>query len=214
MVRELIGNLKERMAVTLLMLLLTAAVGCTTAHLNSSQHSPSESPNGQAVESKKDPAPLVVLDAFGGFVNARFADQWSPRFVLYGDGTVIYRKGAWPDPEFKYAKLTEQELAAALEQIKPSELGQFDAQSFYASAATDLPTNTLLLKREEGKYTRVMVWSMGACYRTPALLMSHLPPPSSRRIVSSRDTKTRRRSGGYRKGLRSGCGAVLSPKSM
>ncbi len=96
-------------------------------------------PGGQTVvQPDAQPEPIVVLIQYDPWAMVIGSD--SPIFVLYDDGTAIYRRGA-----AHYAvHLSPSELQAFLAKLRPNRLG--DSRSIELSDSTDQPSTSIYVK--------------------------------------------------------------------
>jgi hypothetical protein len=116
-------------------------------------------PGTQSTAVECNAGPLVTLTFTE---NAMDASAWhSPRFVLYGDGTVIYSRPESPGQEFMTTRLDSAEMATLVASLELSSLEPLDGMRFVSGPSIDVPEYELAFCRRSSRRAEVTVAGWG-----------------------------------------------------
>jgi hypothetical protein len=113
--------------------------------------------------------PLIMLTEYNPWAMVVGSD--TPSFVLYEDGTLIYRGKVKETSQYLSVKLSGQETMTLLRSIRPDELGKLEG-SYKLSDFTDQPTNVLIFWTPglDGRKEVSVYGSLRAFETRPAIL--------------------------------------------
>jgi len=101
------------------------------------------------------PVPLLVLIQYEPMKMVIGND--SPSFVLYDDGTVIYRKYEH-GIKFLSVKLSAQERADVMQKIRQDDFDSLESRYDWSGGSTDQPADLMLRRISDGTYKSVYVY--------------------------------------------------------
>ncbi len=112
---------------------------------------------------KSGPQVLVMLTEFNPWAMVVGWDP--PKFVLYDNGQVIYKKKG----RYVSAKLAPAEVTAFMGGLRLDSFGKLK-NSYIISRATDQPTNVLLVRTGDSAYREISVYGSPGGDRGPAFI--------------------------------------------